>query len=60
MKIEKTAKKQRFNFCGKLKELDMFSEAVQLNYDGGARLYKSYLGMVFSFVLFAMMFAYGV
>ena len=60
MKIERTAKKQRFNFCDKLKKLDMFSEAVQLNYDGGARFYKSYLGMVFSLVLFAMMVGYGV
>ena len=58
--MERTVKQKRNNFCGKLKKLDMFSEAVQLNYDGGARFYKSYLGMVFSIVLFAMMFAYGV
>jgi hypothetical protein len=37
----------------------MFSEKVDLNYDGGARLYKSYVGTVFSISLFLMIFAYG-
>ena len=58
--MAKTIQKQRFNFCGKLKEFDMFSEPVQLNYDGGVRFYKSYLGMVFSIALFVMILAYGV
>ena len=57
--MERTAKQKRNNFCGKLKKLDMFSEHVELNYDGGAHFYKSYLGMVFSIALFLMIFAYG-
>ena len=49
----------RFSFLGKLKNLDMFTEPVQLNYDGGSTSYKSILGSIFSVTLFIAIIAYG-
>lgn len=49
----------RNGFFRRLKDLDQYPQKVTLNYDGGMTEYKTYAGMIVTFIGMFAVFAYG-